>query len=212
MTTQTFFRTAPEAIRRRIVGVVLVDTTYEDPLRTMWLSGLWRALKAPVIKPFMHLMIWLSPLVWLMSWQGYLSGSNHIVMRLTGFGRYATRGQVNLTARLASKGSPAVQAKGNLAMLHWSAAEILPAITPPLLVLAGSRDIVTLPGASHTIAAAAPNAKLQLIEGCGHMGFMERADLYNTAIAEFVANCFAAVPKVGGKTPPLPVNVDVLGD
>ncbi len=110
MTTQTFFRVAPEAIRSRVVGVVLVDTSYQDPVRTMFLSGLWRALKAPVIQPLMHLMVWFSPLVWLMSWQGYLSGSNHLVMRLTGFGRFATRGQVDLTARLASKGSPAVQA------------------------------------------------------------------------------------------------------
>ncbi|CAN5129614.1 hypothetical protein BH09PSE2_BH09PSE2_11820 [soil metagenome] len=192
MTTQTFFRAAPQDVRSRVVGAVLFDTTYEDPIRTMWLSPLWRALKVPLIKPLMHVVIWLSPLVWLSSWQGYLSGMNHVVMRLTGFGRFATRGQVELTARLASKGSPAVQAKGNLAMLRWSVAETLPEVTVPLLILAGSKDIVTLPAASRTIAAAVPKGRLVEVEGCGHMGFMERADVYNAALVEFAEARFAA--------------------
>lgn len=191
MTTQTFFHTAPEALRRRIAGVVLVDTTHEDPIQTMWLAGLWRALKAPLIEPLMHLTIWLSPLVWLSSWQSYLSGSSQIVMRLTGFGRFATRGQVELTARLAAKGSPAVQAKGNLAMLHWRVTETLPTVAPPVLALAGLRDIVTLPRASHDIVRATPRGRVVEIDGCGHMGFMERADLYDAEIARFATECFA---------------------
>ena len=194
MTTQTFFRAAPAAARRRIAGVALIDTTYEDPTRTMWLSGLWRVLKAPLIKPLLHLTIWLSPLVWLSSWQGYLSGSNHLVMRLTGFGRFATRGQVELTARLACKGSPAVQAKGNLAMLHWSVAETLASIEPPVLVLAGSRDIVTLPNAGRTIASAVQRGRFLEVTSCGHMGFMERTDLYAAAIGDFAEACLSDGP------------------
>jgi pimeloyl-ACP methyl ester carboxylesterase len=192
MTTQTFWRAAPEALKRRVVGVVLVDTTYEDPIRTMWLSPLWRALKAPVIEPMMWLTVALSPLMWLSSWQSYLSGSSQIAMRLTGFGHHATRGQVDFTARLTCKGSPGVQAKGNLAMFHWSAEEVLPAIPVPTLVLTGSKDIVTLPEASRRIAAATPSARLVELEGAGHMGFMERADAYDREIAAFADQCFTA--------------------
>ena len=72
--------------------------------------------------------------------------SSQIAMRLVGFGRHATRGQVDLTMRLSAKGSPAVQAKGNLAMLAWKVTESLPGITVPALVLTGDRDIVTPPG------------------------------------------------------------------
>ena len=194
MTTQTFFRSAPEAARRRVAGVVLVDTTHEDPTRTMLLSGLWRTLKRPVIEPLMHLAQWLSPVLWLSSWQGYLSGSNQLAMRLTGFGRFATRGQVDLTARLASKGSPAVQAKGNLAMLHWSVTDQLARVTVPTLVLGGSRDIVTLPDASRTIAAAIPGARLSIIDGCGHMGFMEAHETYNREITAFAEDVLHARP------------------
>ena len=185
MTTQTFWRACPQAVKDKVAGVVLVDTTHENPIETMWLSPLWRALRWPLIEPMMWLTVALSPLMWLSSWQGYLSGSNHIVMRLTGFGRFATRGQVDFTARLACKGSPGVQAKGNMAMFRWKATEVAPTIPVPMIVLAGLKDIVTLPSASRTIANAARSGRLIEIEGCGHMGFMERAEAYNEEIARF---------------------------
>ena len=185
MTTQTFWRACPPAVRDKVAGVVLVDTTYEDPIQTMWLSPLWKALRWPLIEPMMWLTIGLSPLMWLSSWQGYLSGSNQLAMRLTGFGRFATRGQVDLTARLACKGSPGIQAKGNLAMFRWRATEVLPTIPIPMIVLTGSKDIVTLPSASRTIAGAVQDGRVIDVEGCGHMGFMERADVYNAEIARF---------------------------
>jgi pimeloyl-ACP methyl ester carboxylesterase len=194
MTTQTFWRACPEALKARVAGVVLVNTTHENPLRTMWLGPLWQALRAPLIEPLCWLTVALSPLVWLSSWQSYLSGASQLAMRLTGFGRYATRGQVDFTARLACKGSPAVQAKGNLAMFRWKATETLRDIGVPVLVLAGDKDIVTLPVASETIAASAPDARLQRVEGAGHMGFMERADTYDQAIAAFVAWVLAEQP------------------
>jgi pimeloyl-ACP methyl ester carboxylesterase len=185
MTTQTFWRACPEVLRARIAGIVLVDTTYENPINTMVLSSLWRALRWPLIEPMMWLMIVLSPLVWLSNWQSYLSGSSQLGMRLTGFGRFASRGEVDFSARLAAKGSPAIQAKGNLAMFRWSIAETLPMIDVPVLILTGSRDIVTLPSASDTIGGMIPNARVARIEGCGHMGFMERAEEYDREIANF---------------------------
>jgi pimeloyl-ACP methyl ester carboxylesterase len=194
MTTLTFWRACPEDLKRRVAGLALVDTTYQNPLRTMWLRPLWTAVQKPLIEPVNHLTVWLSPLVWLSSWQGYLNGSNQLAMRLTGFGRFATRWQVDHVARLASKGSPAVQAKGNLAMIHWSMAEHLPQIDVPTLVLAGDRDIVTLPAASEHIGGAAPRAQTTVVPGCGHMGFMERHDAYNSEIAAFAGRVLAVSP------------------
>ena len=194
MTTQTLWRACPAAARARVVGVTLIDTTYENPIHTMWLSPLWRALRWPVIEPLMWLTIPLAPIAWLSAWQSYLSGFSQIGMRLTGFGKAATRGQVDFSARLACKGSPAVQAKGNLAMFRWMAREVVPTIDKPVLVLAGSRDIVTLPEASRTIAGLAPNARLVEIEGGGHMGFMELAEAYNRELAAFADEVFASEP------------------
>ena len=196
MTTQTFWRDCPQSLKERVAGIVLVDTTYQDPIQTMWLSSLWRALRWPLIEPMMWLSVLLSPLMWLSSWQGYLSGSNQLVMRLTGFGRFATRGQVDFTARLACKGSPGIQAKGNMAMFRWNASEVAPKILVPVLILTGSKDIVTLPSASRTIAEAAPDARIVEIQGCGHMGFMERAALYDAEIARFADLVLKPTPKL----------------
>lgn len=190
MTTETLWRACPAALRRRVAGIVLLNTTFMDPLRTMWLHRLWTALKKPLIEPLNGLAIVFSPFLWLSSWQSYLSGSSQVAMRLAGFGRHASRGEVDFAARLACKASPAVQAKGNLAMLHWSAADLLPQIDVPVLIVAGERDIVTHPDASETMASAIPDARLIRVEGVGHMGFMERADVYNEAIADFAEAAF----------------------
>lgn len=189
MTTQTFWRARPE-LRDHVAGMVLVDTTHENPLKTMILSKLWLALRRPLIEPMCWLTVALSPLAWLMAWNSYLNGSSHILMRLTGFGRYATRGQVDLTALLSAKGSPGVQAKGNIAMFNWHVTKDLPAITAPVLVLAGDKDIITLPQASTVISHAIPNATLTVFEGCNHMGFLERNQAYDEAIANFADGAF----------------------
>ena len=199
MTTETFWRACPEALRRRVAGIVLVNTTYEDPLRTMFLRKLWTALEKPLIRPLNKLAIVLSPLLWLSAWQSYLSGSSQLAMRLAGFGRYASRGEVDFAARLACKGSPAVQAKGNLAMFDWSASDVLPKLDVPVLILAGDKDIVTLPEASERMAASAPDTRLIRVEGAGHMGFMECAERYNEHIADFAEEAFrnADEPRTG---------------
>ncbi len=185
MTAQTLFRASPDVAKSLVAGVVLLNTTYQNPLNTMFLSKVWIALQKPLLEPLCWVSVLISPLAWLSAWHSYLSGSSHIAMRFTGFGRYATRKQVDATALMSAKGSPAVQAKGNLAMFHWDAREVLPAIPTPMLVFAGQRDIVTLPIAGEVIASAAPRAELALIEGVGHMGFMERAAIYNSRIAAF---------------------------
>ena len=187
MTIQTLARDNPALFDRRVAGVVLVNTTYTNPLKTMILAPLVTALRWPVIEPMMRLAIWLQPLVWVSAWQSYLSGSAHLANRL-GFGRYVTRSQLEHTTLLATRNPPGVQAKGNLAMFRWDVAETLPRISKPVLVLGGDMDIVTKLDASRVIAGAIPAARLQVVEGVNHMGFLERADVYNRAIAEFADN------------------------
>lgn len=186
MTIQTFARDNPELFARRVAGVVLVNTTYSNPLKTMILAPLVTFLRWPVIEPMMRLTIWLQPLAWLSAWQSYLSGSAHIANRL-GFGRYVTRSQLEHTTLLATRNPPSVQAKGNLAMFRWDVSAALPMINKPVLVLGGDADIVTKLEASQVIAGAIPKARLQVVEGVNHMGFLERSDVYNQAIADFAA-------------------------
>jgi pimeloyl-ACP methyl ester carboxylesterase len=191
MVVQTLFRTQPEVARAKVAGVALLNTTYENPLRTMWLSGLWRTLQKPVLEPAAWLSVALFPLLWLSNWQSYLSGSTQLAMRLTGFGRRPTRRQVDHAALLATRNSPAVQAKGNLAMFHWSAGDGLRSMRVPTLVLAGARDIVTLPVAAEVICSRVPGARLSMIEGAGHFGPLEASEAYGREIAAFAETALA---------------------
>ena len=58
-------------------------------------------------------------------------------------------------------------------------------VMPPLLVLSGEVDIVTKPQAGEYIAKSSFGGSYQVIEGVNHMGFLERPDIYNSAIASF---------------------------
>jgi len=184
MILQTLARDQPQLFGREVRGLVLLDTTYINPLKTMILSGLAQALRWPVIEPLMRLTILLQPLAWLGAWQSYLSGASHLSTRL-GFGRSVTRTQLDRTARLMTMQNPAVTAHGDLAMFRWSSEEALRACPVPILVLGGSKDIVTKPEASEYIAGTAPRGRLHIVEGANHMGPVEQADAYHTAILGF---------------------------
>lgn len=185
MAIQTLARDHPELFGREVAGVVLINTTHTNPLQTMILSPLMLSLRAPLLEPLMRLAVWFQPLAWAGAWQGYLSGSAHIANRL-GFGPTVTRSQLEHTTLLATRNPPGVLARGNLAMFGWDSGRGLAHLTAPTLVLAGALDIVTRPDASRWITEAAPDARLEVIEGANHMGFLEQADLYNAAIERFV--------------------------
>ena len=184
MTVQTFCARHPELLGRRVAAIVLENTTHTNPLATMIFSRVFKPLQ-PVIELACKLDTILSPALWVMNWQAYLSGSTHLAARLAGFGTRPTREQLDRTARLITKNSPAVQAKGNLAMLRWSVTDRLPRIDVPALVLVGGRDLITKDHAGEAIAAALPQARLVRIEDAGHMGPVERSAFYNEQIGDF---------------------------
>ncbi|RAK58772.1 hypothetical protein DJ021_02620 [Phenylobacterium hankyongense] len=190
MTVLTFCRRYPEMLGQQVAGIVLENTTSVDPARTTILGEALHAME-PVLKPLMRLDIWLQPLVWAMNWQSYLSGATHLGMRIGGFGTRPTKAQLNQVALDATRNSPAVQAKGNLAMMAWGVADDLPAMRVPALVFIGGRDLVTVPSAGEVIAWKLPQARPHPVQDAGHMGPMELAEEYNTAIAAFADEVFS---------------------
>ena len=183
ITIQTLIRNHPE-LQSRLAGVVLLNTTYTNPLRTMVLSRLWLALQRPVLEPAMRLVVALQPLFWLLKWQSYLSGSSHLAHRI-GFGKFVTRSQLQHSTLLFTRNPPGVLALGNLAMMRWDGAGALSRLRVPALVIGGDRDIVTKLEASRTMVDESELATLQIVNDVNHMGPMERADLYNEMIGEF---------------------------
>jgi pimeloyl-ACP methyl ester carboxylesterase len=183
MIIQTLARNHPELFGREIAGVVLINTTFTNPLKTMILPRLAQALQ-PLIELMCLVQAAVQPLSWLTAWQSYLSGSAHMAMRL-GFGPEVTRSQLDHATLLSTRNPPASLARGNIAMFHWDATGALAGLPIPVLVLGGGIDIVTKEEASRVIAAEAPNARLQIIERANHMGFLEQHATYNAAITTF---------------------------
>jgi len=185
MTVQTFCSHHPELLNGRVAAIVLENTTHTNPLETMILSRVFRPLQPVVEFAFMLDMV-LSPALWVMNWQAWLSGATHAAVRFTAFGARPTREQLDRTARLITMNSPAVQARGNIAMLRWSMTDCLPRIDVPALVFVGGRDLITKDHAGEAIAAALPQARLVRVEDAGHMGPIEQAAFYNEQIGDFV--------------------------
>lgn len=197
MTIQTLARDYPDYFRNAVAGVVLINTTYTNPLKTMILPRLMQALRAPVLEPAMRLTILLQPLVWLSAWQSYLSGFAHVGNRL-GFGRHVTRSQLEHVTLLSTRNPPGNIAKGNIAMMHWDATGALSPIGVPVLVLGGDADIITKPIASQAIVQQTPSAMLRIFGGAGHMGLLEDHSGYNAAVSEFSSQ---VTQKLGNASP-----------
>lgn len=201
MTIQTLARDHPALFDARVAGVVLLNTTYTNPLQTMVFSPLMTALRRPVLEPFFKLTMLLHPLARISAWQSYLNGTAHIANRIQ-FGKAVTRSQLDHTTLLGVRNSPAVLAKGNLAMFDWDASGALANVTCPMLVIGGDLDLVTKLEASEVLSGTSSTASLERVSGVNHMGFLEREHHYNGLIAAFIADR-AAPPATVSETPEL---------
>ena len=183
MICQTFFRLYPELQHSVVKGLVIVDSTYTNPLKTALFAPLWAALQKPVIEPLLHLTVWLSPLVRLMNISSYFNGTTHITTRITSFAGAQTWGQLELASRVSSFASPAVVARGMLAMLRFDEQATLPAIRIPSLIIAGVNDRVTKIQANRDLAAGITGSELLPLEPGGHLSLLERCHDVGAAIA-----------------------------
>jgi len=181
----TFCRLFPEYLGRRVAGLILVDATYTNPVKTSILSGLLRALQKPLLEPILYLTIVLSPIVWLMTWLSYLNGLLYISVEVSGFTGKETRGQLDFSAFLSALGPPGVLARGTLAMFDFEETETLSTINVPTLVIVGAADIATVPATSVHMKAALPQAELVTLKPGGHMGLMERNQQFAEAVRAF---------------------------
>jgi pimeloyl-ACP methyl ester carboxylesterase len=187
----TFCRLFPEQLGQRVAGLVFVDGTYTNPLKTAILSKLLLALQKPLLEPLLHLAIALSPLLHLASWLSYLNGSTLLTTEISGFTGTETRGQLNFSSLIGIKASPGVLAQGVLAMFRFDETATLPKINIPMLVVVGKSDIATRPFASKHISKEVPQAELRVLSPGGHMALMERNQEFAEVVRVFSNSCLS---------------------
>ncbi|AFZ14046.1 alpha/beta hydrolase fold protein [Crinalium epipsammum PCC 9333] len=185
MITLTFSRLFPELLGSRVAGLILVDTSYINPVKTCIFNGLVTALQKPVLEPILYLTIFLSPIFWAMTWLSYFNGSLYISVELSGFTGKETRGQLNFAALLSALGEPGVLARGTLAMFKLEETATLKNINVPVLVVTGKSDIAVVPETSARMQAEIPNAELVTLKPGGHMALMERNEQFSEAVSSF---------------------------
>jgi pimeloyl-ACP methyl ester carboxylesterase len=190
MILQTYSRCHADQLDERVQGLVLLHTTYTNPLRTNVVSNVTTLLETPVIVPLNYLTIALWPLAWLSNWQSYLNGSLHCVTRFASFTGKQTRQQLDHAARLAALAYPAAVARGNLAMLKFNEEQTLESVDTPTLVIAGEHDRMTLPSASRHLEKLLPDDRPASVDG-GHLGHWELADEVADAIVQFADGVIA---------------------
>lgn len=181
----TFCRLFPERLGQRVAGLIFVDGTYTNPLKTTILSKLLLALQKPLLEPLLYLTIALSPLLWVMSWLSYLNGMTLLTTEISGFTGRETRGQLNFSSLIGIKAPPGVLARGVLAMFRFNETATLPKISVPMLVIAGKSDIATRLFANERISQEVPRAELSILAPGGHMALMERNQQFAEVVRAF---------------------------
>ncbi len=56
----------------------------------------------------------------------------------------------------------------------------------PLVVVAGEEDTLIPPAVAEQLAAASPNGRAEVLEGCGHLPSIERPDEFNRILTAFL--------------------------
>lgn len=94
-----------------------------------------------------------------------------------------------------SNGQPLHGYQGQLsAMLEHNSCTRLGQVEAPTLILHGTHDLLFAPGCAIDLAERIPHARLEWIEGAGHLFFHEQPELVNALVADFLRSPTAPAP------------------
>jgi pimeloyl-ACP methyl ester carboxylesterase len=176
-----------KTMNQPIKAIILEHTTYTDPTRTSILAPAIHAIKRPVLVPLCYLMIFFSPIVWLMRWMSYLNGHMQLFTRFATFTGTQTYKQLNFISFLAAMAPPSVFARGMLGMFKtYDVTNELPNINIPALIIGANKDRLTKHEASEFMHSRIKGSRLVTAAPAGHQGLVERHEQVNTAAAEFL--------------------------
>lgn len=171
--------------RDRVEGLVGVAGAYENPLRTFYGTsvndGLFPLVKTAVrFVPPTLLAVW--PAISLVPDLGRRVGR---AVRAVG-PKITTEALAPYLAHLGTR-DPAVLLAMVSAMRDHSAADVLPTIDVPVLILAGKHDTFTPLRCQKRMHDLTPGSELRVFDEAGHCLPLEEPEALNAAIGDFVA-------------------------
>lgn len=190
MIIQQLYKDYPDFAKDRIKGIALFNTTYINPIKTALFGDFFIKLQNILIKPALYIQAYTWPIWQLNNLLSFLNGSLHIAAYTSGFRGNQTSNELNFTTRLMLTSRVDTVAKGTLGMLKLDTLSTLPKIKVPSLIIGGKNDIMTKASASEVIAQNIPSSTLYIIDNTGHMGPLEKAQLYINYLQEFMNSKF----------------------
>jgi pimeloyl-ACP methyl ester carboxylesterase len=194
-------QTILEAYRRfpeRIAALVFVTAPYESAMRTFYGRDVTRLTQA--VDRAVRLLPRPVPVL---AWRALLltdPAVPHTLGRLVrALGPDARVEDLAAYYRHLGFLDPLVVLRTAEAMRAHSAAQVLPTVRVPALVLAADLDTFCPLGIAETMAERMPNAQLVVIEGAGHAAIVEKAEEVNAAVRRFLERHFTGPrPRSGG--------------
>ena len=190
MIVLTFCRLYGATLRDHAAGLVLVHTTYKDPVRTTKGATIYTLLEKPVLVPMMYVTIGLYPIFWALTWLSYWNGSLHRSTAKSSFAGTETKDQLDFCTSWTPRARPDIVARGMLGMMAYDATATLPTIDVPTLTVVGDKDTTTPPEAGQYIAVHVPDAELATLAPARHMGLIEQHRTFDPLVARFADRCF----------------------
>ncbi len=95
-----------------------------------------------------------------------------------------------LRSLMASASITAVVAAQHAMAQRIDSSSVLPTISCPTLVVAGTEDVITPPAITERMGGAIPGASIRLIEGSGHLPPIEKPTEFNAVVREFLRENF----------------------
>jgi pimeloyl-ACP methyl ester carboxylesterase len=107
------------------------------------------------------------------------------------FGAHPNPADVELVRSISAAVSPRAMAELLGPLFEFDVRTDLGRIELPTLVVVGTRDLLTPPRRARDVAARIPGARLEVLEGCGHLVMLERADTLDDLLERFSAELSA---------------------
>jgi pimeloyl-ACP methyl ester carboxylesterase len=180
-------RRHPERIGTTVAAIVLANTTAADVMGGL-LPGAARRGRAAVQAVQEAIMRALAANVGRVDrLRRRTSDLAYLAVRLMGLGPGAPPSLVAFVERMLAATPTEVWVGLLPTLLALDVGEVLDVIDVPTLVVAGSHDRLTPPGAARRIAEAIKGAELALIRDAGHMPMLERPHSFNARLRVFLA-------------------------
>ena len=187
MTVLEFCRLHPEELGKRVRGLVLVNTTYTDALKTLFAAEIIGPIERRTRKVVGAILDGRRSSAVLRLRGDDLSW---LLVKFFGFGADASPTQIGYIIKLLSQfpNPPLVEMLNGIRKFDME--EALNAIDVPCLIIAGGTDRVTTVKASERMHEEIKGSTLEVFDDEGHMTMMEGEQRFNPLLDKFLDEVF----------------------